>query len=132
MALYPEQRRDHQTSVTIHFRLSNDGNHPVFYAVPPQTNVPLGEIVDPQSALPQWTTLSRTFTSQQQQSVGLAAAHPTLSWIEMPPGGWVDGEFSDPGDLSGDRAYIIFVKPSRNASESPILSQPYQLYGNRN
>ncbi len=43
----------------------------------------------------------------------------------MPPGGWADGEFYDPGDWTGEHAYAIFLKPSRNAGMVRILSEPY-------
>jgi len=46
-----------------------------------------------------------------------------LKWIEMPPGGWVDGEFQDAGDSQEEHAYVIYVKPARDANGVRIISK---------
>jgi hypothetical protein len=43
----------------------------------------------------------------------------------MPPGGWVEGEFQETVEFLGEHAYVIFVRPARNADGSRIISQPY-------
>ena len=51
--------------------------------------------------------------SRQQGAAGPGYIDQNLAWIEMPPGGWVDGEFSEPGASAGEHTYAIFLKPSR-------------------
>src|SRR5258708_31534161 len=41
LVLYPEQQSENQVGLVVRFRLSNMGNHPVFYPVRPRTHVPL-------------------------------------------------------------------------------------------
>jgi hypothetical protein len=53
-----------------------------------------------------------------------------LTWIEMPPGGWVDGEFHDGGESPEEHAYVIYVKLARDADVSRIISQPYTSSAN--
>ena len=48
-----------------------------------------------------------------------------LMWIEMPPGGWVDGEFPDPGESPDEHAYAIYVKTDRDANGIRIVSKSY-------
>jgi hypothetical protein len=43
----------------------------------------------------------------------------------MPPGGWVDGEFQDAGESLEEHAYVIYVKPARNANASRVISNSY-------
>ncbi len=108
---------------SVRFRLSNRGNHSIFYPVRTATNIPIGQLVA-RTALPSdWTSLSST--SAQRLPAVQEDNDPNLKWIEMPPGGWADGEFSDPGDWTGEHAYAIFLKPSRNAGMVRILSESY-------
>ncbi len=54
---------------------------------------------------------------------GLVDTNPT--WIEMPPGGWVDGEFQDLGESPRDQAYVIYVKLAPDANSIRIISNSY-------
>jgi hypothetical protein len=114
--------------LVVRFRLSNMGNHPVFYPVRPETNVPFGQIVTRTSPSSAWIALSAT--SQQQM-----AADPgyyidrNLAWIEMPPGGWVDGQFRDPSWPGGDHAYMVELKSEPKAKVVSVVSPPYQFTG---
>jgi len=127
LVLYPEQHGDNQ-GLLLRFRLSNMGNHAVFYPVRPGTDVPIGQIVTRASVSSEWMAL---FGSSKRMASAVPEFNDSnLTWIEMPPGGWVDGEFSDPGDSAGARAYSIFLKPDRTADKARILSQPYHSGGN--
>jgi len=53
------------------------------------------------------------------------------TWVEMPPGGWVDGEFHDPGESPGEHAYAIYVKPARDVSVIRIVSNSYPSLANQ-
>ena len=128
LVLHPRAYAESQVGLTFRFRLSNMGNHSVFYPVRPDTNVPVGQIVTRTSASPDWIT--RPATSEQQQSPGTEFIDRNLEWIEMPPGGWVDGEFSDSGKSGGDHAYAIFLKPDRNGDEVRIVSETYHFNPN--
>lgn len=107
----------------VQFRLSNRGNHSIFYLVNATMNKPIGQLVARTTLLSDWTSLSGT--SAQRLPAVQEDNDTNLRWIEMPPGGWADGEFSDPGDWKGEHAYAIFLKPSRNAGTVRILSEPY-------
>ena len=122
LVLHPRAHVESQVGLIVLFRLSNMGNHSVFYPVRPGTNAPVGQIVTRTSPSSEWMTLSAT--SQQQWSAGPEFIDRNLAWIEMPPGGWVDGEFSDPGESAGDHAYAIVLKPERTAAAVRITSQP--------
>ena len=56
---------------------------------------------------------------------------PNLMWIEMPPGGWIDGEFQDTVEFPGEHAYVIYVKPARDASGIRIVSNSYPSLANQ-
>lgn len=109
----------------VRFLLSNRGNHSIFYPVSTGRNAPVGQIVARASPSSEWMVLSGN--SQQGNSTMQESSGPKVGWIEMPPGGWADGEFSDPGDWSEEHAYAIFLKPDRNADTIRILSEPYGL-----
>ena len=123
LTLPPPQRSGNRAGFSVRFRLSNRGNHSIFYPVRTEPNMPIGQHVA-RIALPSdWTSLSST--SAQRLPAVQEGNDPNLRWIEMPPGGWADGEFSDPGDWTGEHAYAIFLKPSRNAGMVRILSESY-------
>jgi hypothetical protein len=128
LVLHPRVRPDNQVDLTVRFRLSNMGNRPVLYPVRPDTNVPIGQILTRVSPSSEWMTLSST--SQQQSPAGPESMDRNLAWIEMLPGGWVDGEFSDRGESGRDHAYAIFLKPDRDGGEVRIVSQPYHFNSN--
>lgn len=125
LVLHPRGHVESQVGFIVLFRLSNMGNHSVFYPVRPDTNLPVGQIVTRTSPSSEWMTLPAT--SQQQASSRPTFIDRNLAWIEMPPGGWVDAEFSDPGESVGEHAYAVFLKPERSAAAVRITSQPYHF-----
>lgn len=116
-------RSGNGSGFSVRFRLSNRGNHSVFYPVDTTTRAPAGQLVARTSPASDWTSVSST--SNERVAAVRNFTDQNLTWIEMPPGGWVDGEFSDSGDWTGEHAYAIFLKPSRNAGTVRILSEPY-------
>src|SRR5229473_6797567 len=128
LVLYLQRHPENQVGLVVRFRLSNMGNHPVFYPVRPGTNVPVGQIVTRTSPSSEWMTLSAT--SQQQGSAGPELIDPSLAWIEMPPGGWVDGQFHDSSWPNGDHAYVVDLKPELTAKIVSLVSPPYHFTTN--
>jgi hypothetical protein len=123
LTLSPPQRSGDRDGFFVRFRLSNRGSHSVFYPISTTTNMPMGQLVARPTPSSDWMRLSST--SVQRALAVQEYDDPNLRWIEMPPGGWANGEFSDPGDWTGDHAYAIFLKPARNADTVRILSEPY-------
>jgi len=121
VTLSPPQRSGNRAGFSVRFRLSNMGSHSVFYPISTKTNMPIGQLVAPPTPSSDWMSLSSTVA----QRVLAIQDDPNLRWIEMPPGGWANGEFSDSDDWTGDHAYAIFLKPARNADAVRILSEPY-------
>ncbi|MBZ5700644.1 MAG: hypothetical protein LAN84_02220 [Acidobacteriia bacterium] len=85
--------------------------------------MPIGQIVGRTFPSSEWLTLPSI--SKQQVSAVQKFMDPNLSWIEMPPGGWVDGEFHDAGESLKEHAYAIYVKPARDAKGIRIVSKSY-------
>lgn len=108
---------------SLQFRLSNRGNHSVFYAVRAGTNAPIGQIVARTSSSSEWMILANGL--KQRVPAVQEFVDQGFAWIEMPPGGWVDGEFRDAGEFSGEHAYAIFLKPARDAAAIRIVSKSY-------
>ena len=100
--LFPAERSGNGSGFTVRFRLSNNGSHSVFYPTGATTK-PVGEPVPPAEGF----------------------GDTKLNWIEMPPGGWVDGEFQDVGRSTEEHAYEICVKVARDGKGIRIISQPY-------
>ena len=123
LTLSSPKRSGDRAVFSVRFRLSNRGNHSVFYPTGTTTSVPIGQLVVRTTPSSDWMSLSST--SAQRVPMVKEYNDPNLRWIEMPPGGWADGEFSYPGDWAGDHAYAIFLKPGRNADTVRILSEPY-------
>lgn len=123
LTLTPREGPRDQVGLSVRFRLSNRGNHSIFYPVRAETNVPLGQIVARTSPSSEW--INSTTTSEQPVSAVPEFMDTKLTWIEMPPGGWVDGEFRDLGEPPGDHAYVIYVKPARDVSGIWIISNYY-------
>lgn len=48
----------------------------------------------------------------------------------MPPGGWVDGDYVDPGFPVGEHAYELDLKFEANGKVSPLFSEPYSTSTN--
>ncbi len=113
---------------SVRFRLSNKGNHPVFYPLRAETNVPIGQLVGRTSLSSEWVSLSGT--SKPRVPAVQESMDSNLTWIEMPPGGWVDGEFYDAGESPEEHAYVIYVKLARDANGSRIISQFYTSSAN--
>lgn len=117
-----EGARD-RAEFSVRFRLNNRGKYSIFYPMRLGVNVPLGQIVTRSLPSSEWISLSTP--SEHPVSNVPEFKETTLMWIEMPPGGWVDGEFHDPGESPGEHAYVIYVKLARDANGSRIISQPY-------
>lgn len=124
----PRDEPGDRPGLSVRFRLSNRGNHSVFYPMRAETNLPLGQIVA--RSLPSSEWISLTATSEEPVSADPGFMETNLTWIEMPPGGWVDGEFHDPGEPPGEHAYVIYVKPARDASGIRIVSSSYHSLAN--
>lgn len=114
---------------SMRFRLSNSGNHSVFYPMDTTTSAPVGQLVGRTSSASDWTSLSST--SNERVAAVRNFTDQNLAWIEMPPGGWVDGEFPDPGKSPPvEHAYAIYVKPTRDANGIRIVSNSYNSLSN--
>lgn len=123
LTLSPPNRSGDRAGFFVRFRLSNEGNHSVFYPIGTATNAPIGQVVARASPSSDWISLSSTSQQQVESVQELGGAN--LTWIEMPPGGWVDGEFHDAGESPEEHAYVIYVKPARVANGIGIFSQSY-------
>ena len=123
LILSPPKRAGGRAGFSVRFRLSNKGNHSVFYPTGTTTSVPIGQLVARASPSSDWISLSST--SQQQVESVRELVGANLTWIEMPPGGWVDGEFHDAGESPDEHAYVIYVKPARVANGIGIVSKSY-------
>lgn len=107
----------------VRFRLTNEGNVPIFYPVSSNTRRPLGRIVCRNAPGANWKAfltpeLSRPAPTQLNVNAEVA-------WIEMPPGGWADGDYVDPGFPAGEHAYELDLKFAPNGKVGPLLSKPY-------
>lgn len=112
----------------VRFRLSNRRNHSIFYPGGTATSVPVGQLVARASPSSEWMSLSGTLKQRVptlQESMGL-----NLTWIRMPPGRLADGKFYDAGESPQEHAYVIYVKPTRDASRSRIISASYTSSAN--
>ena len=109
----------------IRFRLTNQGNQPIFYPVSSDTKRPVGQIVYRIAPQSDWKPLSESelSASSRPQQRGVA-------WIEMPPGGWAEGEFEDPGSPAGDHAIEVDVKVATDGKANPLLSRAYSVNSN--
>ncbi len=123
LTLSPPQRSGNRTGFSVRFRLSNHGNHSVFYPVNRTTSEPTGQLVARTSPSSEWMSLSSTLKQRLPAAREFVASN--LTWIEMPAGGWVEGEFSDPGESPNEHAYVIYVKPERDAKGISIVSKSY-------
>lgn len=111
----------------VRFRLMNQGNQPIFYPLSPETNRPIGHIVYRVASQSAWKSLSELESplSTRAQLDGRGVA-----WIEIPPGGWADGEYEDPGSPPGDHAYELDLKVARDGKVSPVVSRAYPVNTN--
>lgn len=108
----------------VRFRLTNQGNQPIFYPSSPDSNRPLGHIVYRVASQSDWKPLpgSESSPSTRDQLNGRGVV-----WIEMPPGGWAEGEYEDPGSPAGDHAYELDLKVATDGKASPLLSSAYPV-----
>jgi hypothetical protein len=107
----------------VRFRLTNEGNQAIFYPVSPKTNRPIGHLVYRINSRSDWSLLSAPELSLSTP----AQLNPKgqLAWVEMPPGGWADGEYDDPGSPAGEHAYALDLKFAADGKVSHVLSHPY-------
>jgi hypothetical protein len=112
----------------VRFRLANQGSQPIFYPVSPGTNDPIGQIVYRIAPGVDWKPLSaaEVFPS----TLGQQNDKARLAWVEMPPGGWAEGEFEDPGSPAGDHAIEVDVKVATDGKANPLLSRAYSVNSN--
>lgn len=105
LILYPPQRLENSSKLIVRFRLSNKGNHTVFYPTGTMTSAPVGQLVAHAYSTSDW--LSRPSNSEQRVPAAKDFKNSNLRWIEMPPGGWVDGQYRDVGESQEQHAYVI-------------------------
>lgn len=121
LAIHPGLYNKTRMGLAVPFRLSNEGKRAVFYPVRPGTDVPVGHILVRNSSSSEWTNQSGAPDGQAPEVVD-----SRVSWIELPPGGWIDSEFDDRIESPGDHAYAVFLKPDRDGSSIRIISEPYR------
>lgn len=113
----------------VYLRLTNQGNQSIFYPVSSGTNHPMGRIVYRIAPGAEWKPLSTPelspSTTPGQPNV---KAHP--AWVEMPPGGWANGEYEDPGSPAGDHAVELEVRVGTDGKASRVLSRAYPANSN--
>jgi hypothetical protein len=99
------QRFGNRTGFSVPFRLSNGGNHAIFYPISRATSPSIGQLVARTSLSTEWMSLSSAW--RQRVPAAQEFTDSNLTWIEMPPGAWVDGEFFDTGESREEHAYVI-------------------------
>jgi hypothetical protein len=111
----------------VRFRLRNQGNQPIFYPVSTNTNRPVGHLVYRIAPGSDWS-----LPSEPELSSGPAQlnANGHIAWVEMPPGGWADGEYDDRGSPAGEHAYELDLKFAADGRVRPLLSHPYPTSAN--
>jgi hypothetical protein len=109
----------------VRFRLTNQGNQPIFYPVSPDTNRPIGHLVYRVAFGSDWQPISEPGLSPSEPAQTNAKGH--IAWVEMPPGGWADGEYDDPGFPAGEHAYELDLKFAAGGKVSPLLSHAYTV-----
>ena len=112
----------------VRFRLTNQGNQPIFYPVSPGTNHPMGQIIYRIAPGADWRLTSESELSPSVPAQLNAKDH--IAWVEMPPGGWADGEYDDPGFPPGEHAYELDLKFASDGKVSPLLSRAYPVSTN--
>jgi hypothetical protein len=109
--------------LSVWFRLSNRGNHSIFYPADRTTGIPVGQILFRPSTPSEWRRLAAFPGARSFEEVEVADSN--VVWLEMPPGGWVEGEFQDSDQSGAEHAYAIYVKLGRDAKGVRILSKSY-------
>ena len=128
LQVLPSVRSADGPGFSVRFRLSNRGNHSVFYPVSTATSAPIGQLVARTPPASDWMSTSNSANQSVAAVQDFPDSNPT--WIELPPGGWVDGEFTDTGESPLEHAYAIYVKPTRNANGIRIVSNAYASHPN--
>jgi hypothetical protein len=123
LTLSPPERSGNGSGFSVRFQLSNRGNHPIFYPINTTTRAPVGQLVERPSPSSDWMSIAST--SKQRVPAVQEFTDSSFPWIEMPPGGWVDGKFHDPGESPEEHAFAIYVKPARDANGIRIISKSY-------
>ena len=118
-----------KATYVIRFRLTNRGNQSVFYPVYPGTNRPIGHIFYRVAQGSEWIALSWPGKSISPPPA-LPSVEGDVAWVEMPPGGWVDEVYDDPGSPGGDHAYELDLKVATNDKVTRFFSQPYRVNSN--
>jgi hypothetical protein len=113
---------------TIRFRLTNRGNQSVFYPVFPGTNRPIGRLFYRAAPGSEWVVLS--WPQEITSTSGPPSVGGMVAWVEMRPGGWVDGFYDDPGSPGVDHAYELDLKVETNDKVVRLISQPYRVSAN--
>lgn len=108
---------------SVRFRLSNRGNHSVFYPINTTTNALAGQLVVRASPSVDWTSLPNP--SHERVATVQNSRDSNLAWIEMPPGGWFDSKFTDTEKSPAEHAYVIYVRPTRDSNGIRIVSNSY-------
>ena len=120
-------RVDGDVQSSMFFRPDNMGRHSIFYAASAGTSTPFAEIVARASGSSRWMTPSGVPVDQNTPCDG--RRDKAVTWTEMPPEGWVDGEFQDAEDFPGEQAYAIFAKPPLEGKVGRVFSKAYGAKG---
>lgn len=112
----------------VRFRLTNEGNQPIFYPASPGTNRPIGQIVYRVAPQSDWKRLSESEPPPSTRAP--LNGKRQIAWIEMPPEGWADGEYEDPGSPAGEHALELELKVATDGKVSPLLSRTYPVNTN--
>jgi hypothetical protein len=112
----------------VRFRLTNQGNQPIFYPVSADTSRPMGQLLYRIAPGSDWRPLSAPELSASTPAQANVRGH--IAWVEMPPGGWADGEYDDPGSPAGEHAYELDLKFTADGKVSPLLSHAYTVNAN--
>ena len=108
--------RDGRCSLPAH----DQGNQPIFYPVSADTNRPMGQLLYRIAPGSDWRPLSAPELSPTTPAQVNVRGH--IAWVEMPPGGWADGEYEDLDSPAGEHAYVLDLKFAADGKVSPLLS----------
>jgi len=109
----------------VRFQLSNRGNQSIFYSVYQGTNRPTGHLVYRVAPRSEWIVPS--WPKESTSTSAGASIGGKVAWVEMPPGGWVDGVYDDPGSPGVDHAYQLDLKVAADGNVVRFISQAYRL-----
>lgn len=112
----------------VRFRLTNEGDQPIFYPISPNTSRPIGHLLYRIAPGSDWRLLSEPELSTSGPAH--LNANGNTVWVEMPPGGWADGEYEDSGSPVGEHSYELDLKFATGGKVSPLLSSPYLVNAN--